>query len=99
MPIMLRILPAGLVLGSLLLAGCDTSCTTACRAVLECDLDSDRVSTEECVESCQRQESLYELWEDDTKADAFAEHRSCLADSTCDELADGACYDPELFIF
>ncbi|MBN2798911.1 MAG: hypothetical protein JXX28_07155 [Deltaproteobacteria bacterium] len=84
---------------ALLLAGCEPTCETVCTDVLACDLDSDRVSHEECETSCVRQQQLYEDWEDDAKRELFAEHKTCLHQASCEEIAAGQCYDETLFLF
>ncbi len=87
-------------LAALLLAqGCAPSCERTCRKLLRCgNLESDRVSVQECEASCQSQISLYEGWQDERALDrAFDAHRTCLVRSTCDEIADGACYDERLY--
>ncbi|MCB9677070.1 MAG: hypothetical protein H6737_18275 [Alphaproteobacteria bacterium] len=66
--------------------------------VLDCGLGSTRVARDECVLSCQQEQQLYADWEDETKIEAFKEHKRCLRDSTCEEIEQGVCYDPELFI-
>ena len=96
----MRIVVPLLALG---LAACAPPCKQVCRKVLfDCgDLDSERVSLEECEESCNRQEALYEQWEDEEKADLFDDHKRCIASSSCDEIAVGECYEgfEELFVF
>lgn len=81
-------------------SGCQTSCTTACEKALSCDLDSPRVSFDACYDDCERERTLYsDWWENDEMSDNFDDHRNCIADSTCEELRDGVCYDDALFIF
>jgi len=81
-------------------SGCAPSCDRVCDKVIACGLDSPRTSQDACVEDCDRQAALYdEWWDDQVKVDAFKEHKRCVMDATCDELAAGACYDPLLFIF
>jgi len=81
------------------LVGCAPRCERTCKKILKCDgLDSDRVALSECELSCQDQLALFEGWKDEEKLQkAFADHRRCLVGSTCDEIADGVCYDPLLF--
>lgn len=92
-------LALGLVALLGLAAGCVPTCTETCEKVLDCSLDSERVSLDECVNQCEDQAALYEVWEDDDKADLFDEHKTCLSDATCDEIEAGACYDEDLFVF
>jgi len=81
------------------LLGCAPRCERTCKKLLKCDgLDSDRVALAECETSCLNQLAMFEDWKDEDKLeDAFADHRRCIVQSTCDEIADGVCYDPLLF--
>lgn len=84
------------------LSACPPPCGQVCRKVLfDCELDSERVAFEECEASCERQDALYQQWEDETLQDLFDDHRRCIARSSCDELAEGACYEgyEALFVF
>lgn len=78
---------------------CTPRCQSNCAKVLDCGLGSTRVARSECVQACQLEQALYAEWEDETKIEAFKEHKRCIRAASCDELADGVCYDPELFIF
>ncbi len=84
-----------LALGS---QACTPRCQETCTKVLDCGFESTRVARDECVFSCQDQQSLYASWEDEVKIEAFKEHKRCLASSTCEEIEEGVCYDPEIFI-
>lgn len=75
------------------------SCTEACEKLLSCELNDGVLLLDECEDSCQRQEVMYGLWEDDEKIEAFSDHQSCVISSSCGELDDGACYSEELYIF
>jgi len=86
------------VLGFALAGGCAPACESTCTKLLDCDL-SPRVSEEECVESCETQQHLYEDWGDTEKQTAFEKERGCIRQSTCDEIADGTCYDDEIWVF
>jgi hypothetical protein len=87
------------VLAGALHAGCTPRCQEVCTKVLDCGLESTRVARDECVFACQEQQELYQIWEDETKIEAFKEHKRCLRSATCQEIEAGVCYDPELFIF
>lgn len=82
-------------------SGCRGSCDTACARLKKCasDLDSERMTAEECQESCERERDLYDAWDDDEKRKAFRKHLTCVANSTCEELDEGVCYDELLFIY
>ena len=85
---------------STLSAGCTTTCSEACEKAIDCQLDSPRTSFDACYDDCERQRSLYaDWWENDEKSDRFDDHRDCIADSSCEELEEGVCYDEEIFVF
>ena len=91
-----------LALTAWLAAGCAPTCEQSCRKLLfDCELDTERVALDECQTSCLRQEALYESWENQELTDLFRDHRRCVASSSCDEIADGACYEgyEDLFLF
>ena len=90
---------AGLVGLAVLSAGCTVDCTRTCSKLLSCDLNQGMLLQAECEDSCVRQETLYELWEDEAKETALLDHQRCILGASCDELEDGACYDPDLFPF
>jgi hypothetical protein len=89
-----------LVLASGALAGCSTTCTQACRQLVsDCDL-AGAMSQTECEETCENQRDLYHHeWHDEIKQDAFDAQLQCIQTSTCDEIAGGGCYDPEVWSF
>ena len=93
-----RSLLAVIVIG-LGLSGCAPPCRTTCSKTLRCGIDSERIAQEECELSCNRELSLYQSWEDQTKLIAFRKHRRCIFNSSCEEIAAGECYDEELFEF
>ncbi len=81
-------------------AGCTPTCKEVCVKLLECDdVESPRVSEYECREACEREENLYEEWEDLQALDKHHDERDCIMDSECADIADGACYDEELYLF
>ncbi len=85
---------------SALTLGCDPSCTKVCKKLVECeDVDSPRLSWVECTESCEEQERLYEEWTDTQKREDFSSLKSCIASEECSDIADGECYDEDLYIW
>jgi len=96
----LPLLCATALTGSVLVA-CAPPCKQVCRKTLNCALDSERVAQDECEDSCRRQETLYARWQDDVKAALFDDHKRCIKRSSCDELAEGVCYEgfEDLFVF
>lgn len=88
-----------LVLASLTV-GCQTSCEDACEKLLECeDVESARISVEDCEGSCERQIAQYEKWQDTDKIHRLEDQRNCIDESSCQDIAQGICYDTELFPF
>lgn len=85
---------------ALLSAGCEASCKTACKALLECDgVDTPRLPLQECESSCLVQQDVYESWDDTQLRDAFGDFKNCVRDETCENIADGACYQEDLFLW
>lgn len=82
------------------LSACDVGCESACRKVLKCDgLETNELTVGECNAECVRQSERYDDQEDEVGAQAFADHKNCIKRSSCDEILDGECYDPEVFSF
>ena len=83
---------AALALGGL--AACDPPCDRTCDKLLSCDaVETPRVSSEDCRLQCERQEQLYDNWNDQELQDAFKAHKQCILAEECDALADGVCTD------
>jgi len=83
-----------------LAGGCHPTCREVCDKLLGCEeVESPRVSEDECRDACAREEALYESWEDYETLDLVYEERSCIADEECGAIAEGACYDEELFVY
>ncbi len=66
-----------------------------------CDkLDGCKLTTsierDECRESCEAQLADLQSREFTGPLEDFNEQRICVGASTCDELVDGACWDPTL---
>lgn len=81
-------------------AGCEPTCKQTCRKLLKCDgLDADVEAIDACEASCVFQEQSYEQADEDPRREDFAEHKSCLREATCGEIADGVCYDEDLFLY
>ena len=92
--------PFLLLLIGALATGCEPSCTKICKKLVACeDVDSPRVSWVECTESCETQERLYEEWSDIEKREDFSALKECIGESECSDIADGECYDEDLYIW
>ncbi|MEO0599873.1 MAG: hypothetical protein AAF211_00460 [Myxococcota bacterium] len=80
--------------------GCAPTCDQVCRKTLfDCDLSTERVALATCIDQCDRQRTLYEdQWENDQLAQAFDDHRRCLMRESCEAIADGECFDEDLFV-
>ena len=80
--------------------GCHPTCKEVCNQLLDCDeVESFRVSEAECRAACLREEELYTDWQDLDALEIHYDQRSCIVDASCEEIADGACYDEELYLF
>lgn len=96
----MRISLLGIVLLSGNLTGCQATCKEACEKLLECDeVETSRHNIDDCETSCQIEEELYNYWEDELTHDAFEDHLNCIVETSCSEVADGACYDEALFLY
>ncbi|HMV66256.1 MAG TPA: hypothetical protein PKA64_05360 [Myxococcota bacterium] len=81
------------------LEGCAPSCAQLCTKLQRCQLDGG-VSVDECTETCDAQIDLAKSPDaEDGDKKLYLQHRQCVGSSSCDELAAGACYDAELFLF
>ncbi len=90
------------------LVGCNKvtpTCRSLCRKITRCDEieAADYITTEECRDLCEIQEAYYDSLEDDeetvTDFEAWNSYKWCTVTETCENLADGACYDEDLFAF
>ena len=81
--------------------GCEPTCKTTCKKLLECEeVETPRLPLDECTNTCLTTQSLYEdTWEDLQKRDAFADMKTCIVEEECGAIADGVCYDEDLFIW
>lgn len=78
------------------LAGCPPTCGQLCGKFERCALTGE-VRRAECEESCARELTAYRDDDDKTLLRRFDDHRRCVGGASCDELADGACYDEVLY--
>lgn len=84
----------------LLLWACTPTCEEACNNLVACDNPgTEFLAADECLESCQSQRDLYQHWEDQGLQDAFDDALSCYTDSSCDQIAAGACYNASIWTY
>ena len=84
----------------LALLGCTPSCDDVCDKIVACDNEgTERMSSEECSEECTQQQTLLDTWTDTQKRAAFDDELTCLQASECSDIADGACYDAEVWSY
>ncbi len=84
----------------LLASGCEPTCKATCKKLVKCeDVETPRVSHEECTASCEIQQQLYEEWTDTQKREDFGDLKRCVKQSECTDIADGECYDEDLYIW
>lgn len=83
------------------LTGCTPTCEEVCDKLVACEnAGTERMSSAECQESCGDQRALYnEDWEDGQKRDAFDAELTCLFQSECGEIEEGACYDESVWSY
>ena len=80
--------------------GCTPSCDEVCDKLLSCDqVETPMISSEECSNACRAQEELYIEWDDTQKQDAFDAYKTCVDNRSCKNIANGACYDEDLYIW
>ena len=90
------LLAALVVAGSL--AACEPTCKQTCRRLLECEgVDTPQFPLDECTSACDAQQKQYEHWDDPALLDAFADYKRCVRDEACEAVADGVCYDEDVF--
>jgi hypothetical protein len=93
-----RLLVAALVPALGLLAGCPPTCQQLCAKLDRCGFDP-LVTVNECRISCERELDAYKEDDDKEGQKVFNQERRCLGAHSCDEIATGACYDEELYLF
>lgn len=82
------------------LFGCTPTCEQVCDKLVACDdVGTERMGSAECQESCTQQKELLDHWNDGQKQDKFDDELTCLYDSECGDVADGVCYDADLWSF
>lgn len=87
-----------LLLAFVSLSGCTPTCDQSCRKLVRCDvIDADAVTEDLCSEDCAQLEALYVAWDDQQLVDDLHASRECIDASTCEEIADGVCYEQDLY--
>lgn len=82
------------------LSGCTPTCQDVCTKLVACDgLPTERMTEGECEEQCSLQQDRYNTWDDVAKREAFDDELTCLYESTCEQVAAGACYDEDVYSF
>jgi hypothetical protein len=93
---MKKLLITGLT--TLLAASCEPSCEQTCEGLLACEETStDRLALDDCTAACLVQERLYDDWEDQQLRDSFADYKHCVSEDSCESIAEGSCYDEDLY--
>ena len=97
MPNILRLL---LLIAIAPLAACEPSCKKTCKKLIECDnIETARTEVEECEASCEIQQEMFDDWEASDERERFADLKKCIRSNECSDIADGVCYDEELYIW
>ena len=83
-----------------LLGACTPTCDQACKKLMRCEgLETEGLYADRCEEGCEEEKALYEDWENPQLEDALDAELRCIRDETCEAIADGACYDEDLYAF
>ena len=83
-----------------LATGCEPSCEDTCEKLLACDqIEMEHTSARECAAACETQQGVYDKWKSTDEREWFADMKYCIDDASCSEIADGECYDDELYIW
>lgn len=89
-----------LALTTALVSACEPTCKQTCRRLIECDqVDTPRQGLNECQAACEIQQRLYEDWDDQQARAAFADIKQCIKVQDCESVADGVCYDADLYVW
>lgn len=84
----------------LALIGCTPTCDQTCQKLIRCDvIDADAVNEDVCEQDCANLENLYDYWDDQQLVSQMQETRRCIGESTCEDIADGVCYEQDLYPF
>jgi hypothetical protein len=84
----------------LLLSGCEPSCEATCEKLMSCDeIEMDHIPVQECATTCEIQQRIYEKWDSSDEREWFSDMKYCIDDASCGDIADGECYDDELYIW
>ena len=99
-----RSIALGVIMLVLLYAlGCTATCDQACVALLKCEeegaFSAPSMNQDECQSACAAQENVYSNWDDQEKQQSFDDLKDCIVGSECSELADGVCYDENVYIW
>ncbi|MCB9742595.1 MAG: hypothetical protein H6740_08350 [Alphaproteobacteria bacterium] len=82
------------------LLGCTPTCDQTCRKLIRCEvIESSAVNEDLCSADCSSLENLYDYWDDQQLVNELQETRRCIGESTCEDIADGVCYEEDLYPF
>ena len=81
-------------------SACEPSCKKTCKKLLECDnIEMARTEIEECEASCSIQQDMFDDWEATDERERFKDLKKCIRSNECSDIANGVCYDEELYIW
>lgn len=79
---------------------CHPTCKQVCKKLLGCEeVENARINQEECEDACDREEALYEDWDNSALLDAFYAQNKCIYHASCEEIAAGDCADDDLLLY
>jgi len=78
-----------------LMWACTVTCEDVCTAISSCDeIEQESTGEIDCRSACLSQQEQAQV---DGNEEAFDAMKSCITTSTCAEVAEGVCYDEELY--
>jgi hypothetical protein len=82
------------------LSGCTPTCEEVCDHLVTCKgMVPAGATSAECEEACVAQRDLYDKWTDTSLQGGFDEQLTCLAESTCEAISLGRCYDAHIWSY
>jgi len=67
---------------------------------MSCDnIEMEHTSVGECAAACETQQQVYDKWKATDEREWFGDMKYCIDDASCADIADGECYDDELYIW
>jgi len=88
---------SSLLLAVATVSACTPTCDAACNKLERCELMATYDNLEACITSCSRQDEVYVAMDGNELKKSFRMHRRCIGSNSCDELAEGECYEEDIY--